>query len=110
MDDGGWDDTLGLPVSNRDQSCAFCGLVRCSHIVLDAASVGFRSYGQSYTLPTFWASCRECESFVAGQDDAALLRRLKLHQEFEDEQHTTAQLAAFRASDLGPTPLTDYYG
>jgi hypothetical protein len=102
----GWDERLGLPTSNRDQSCAFCGRARPSFAHrLDAGSVGFRWHGKSHTLPTFVASCSDCEALMAGQDDTALVARR--HFESDDEEYNAAFLAAIRAADLGPNPLKD---
>ena len=105
MDDG-WDARLGLPTSNRDQSCAFCGADQPSFAHrLDDRSVAYRFDDDGYTLPTFWATCAECERSVVAGDDAALLAQLVSQDVEADEGFGAATLVAFRASDLGATPL-----
>lgn len=80
MEDGGWDDFLGLPTSNRDQLCASRGAGRPTFAHrLNPAKVQFRSYGKGHTLPTFWPVCEGCEDLVARQDDEVLLRRMRVH-------------------------------
>ena len=109
MRDGGWNDVLGLPTSNRDQLCAFCGAARplFAHR-LDPAKVQFRSYGKGYTLPACWTACEVCEELVARPDDQALLHKLRTHHADEDEAHVAALLHTFRASNLGSSPLADH--
>lgn len=109
MEAGGWNDVLGVPASNRDQSCAFCGAGRppFAHR-LDPAKVQFRAYGKGHTLPTFWTVCDGCEDLVARRDDEGLLRRMRVYHEFENEQYIATLLVTFRASDLGPCPLADH--
>ena len=101
-----FDEQLGVPKTNRDQSCAFCGRSqpRFAHR-LDPAHVGFRAYDKGWTLPTFWTVCAGCEELLARGDDQELLR-LMLHEE-EDELLRRASLAAFRAADLGALVLRD---
>jgi hypothetical protein len=101
-----FDEESGLPLTNRDQSCAFCGANRPIFVhPLDLRHVQFRVYGKGWTLPTFWTVCTECEPLIQLPDDDELLRRM-LHQE-DDEPLRRASLVAFRAADLGPAPLRD---
>lgn len=107
---GGWDDVLDLQISNRDQSCAFCGSERplFAHR-LDPAAVQFRSSDKGYTLPSFWTVCAKCEDLVARGDDDGLLTRMRVtgaHASAE-HQHLATALVTFRVSDLGPTALAD---
>ncbi len=103
------EDTAGgswLPDTNRDQSCAFCGAAEPSFAhPLDAGHVRFRVYGKGWTLPTFWAACRDCEANIASQDDDGLSRRML--EMSDDEPLMRASLGAFRAADRGPVPLGD---
>lgn len=101
-----FDEQTGLPTTNRDQSCAFCGRPqpRFAHR-LDPRRVQFRIYDKGRTLPTFWTVCDSCEELVASGNDEALLR-LMLHWE-EDAPLRQASLTAFRAADLGAVPLQD---
>ena len=88
-----------VPTHNRDQSCAFCGAARPTFVHrLDPAHAEFRLYGQGYMLPTFWAACLRCETWVQAGDEQALLG---LDDGVRDEE----TLAAFRAADLGPEVL-----
>jgi len=99
-------DEAGLPLTNRNQSCAFCGASRPVFVhPLDARQVRFRVYDKGWTLPTFWTVCTDCELLIQGPDDEELLRRMA-HEE-DDERLRRASFAAFRAADLGPTPLRD---
>jgi hypothetical protein len=100
-----FDDQTGLPTTNKDQLCAFCGQTpRFAH-ALDPAHVRFRFFGKGYTLPTFWTVCERCEHLVSSGNDDALLRHMIREQEDADLEQ--ASLAAFRAADLGATRLDD---
>lgn len=96
----------GLPTTNRDQSCAFCGgsRPRFAHR-LDPRRVQFRVYGKGRTLPTFWAVCDDCENLASRRNDDELLRRM-LYAE-DDALQQQASLAAFHAADLGAARLRD---
>jgi hypothetical protein len=101
-----FDEQLGVPTTNRDQSCAFCGRSqpRFAHR-LDPTNVRFQVYGKGWTLPTFWTVCVGCEELVAGGDDRKLLEVMR--REESDRHLRKASLAAFRAADLGALPLRD---
>jgi|SRR5947209_6122791 len=102
-----FDEESGLPLTNRDQSCAFCGSHWPSFVhPLDARHVQFRVYDKGWTLPTFWTVCRDCEPLVQRRDDEELLRRMTEEEE-DDERVRRASLTAFRNADLGPAPLQD---
>ena len=108
MDEDGWDDRLGVPTSNRDQECTFCCASRPEFAHrLDARFVAFRCYGAGYTLPSFWATCAECEQSVVRGDDAVLLAHLVSNDVDGFEELGAASLDAFRKADLGPIPLAD---
>lgn len=101
-----FDEESGLPLTNRDQSCAFCGAKWPTFLhPLDRRHVEFRVYDKGWTLPGFWTVCVGCEPIVEREDDVALLDRMT-HQE-DDELVRRASLAAFRGADMGPTPLRD---
>ena len=109
IDEEGWfDPRTGLPLTNRDQSCAFCGVSgpRFAHR-LDPERVQFRVYGDGNTLPGFWCVCEDCEQRVASGDDAELLRLMHKGVEWEDPLVQQAALEAFRAADLGVVSLRD---
>lgn len=99
-----FDDESGLPLTNRDQSCAFCGASGSRFVhPLDAQQVRFQIYGKGWTLPTFWTTCADCERLVEGREEDELLRRMA-HEE-DDLLVRQASLAAFWTADLGPLPL-----
>ncbi|MDT5184780.1 MAG: hypothetical protein QOI29_2938 [Mycobacterium sp.] len=101
-----FDEESGLPLTNRDESCAFCGANRPAFVhPLDVRHVQFRVYDKGWTLPTFWAVCSACEPLIQRSDDDELLRRMA--REGSDERLRRGSLAAFRAANLGPTPLRD---
>jgi hypothetical protein len=99
-----FDQRTGLPTSNRDQSCAFCGAAQSRFVhPLDKRRIAFRVDDKGQTLPTFWTTCSSCEQLITNSDDEQLLHRM-LRQE-GDEQLSRSSLAAFRAADLGSMPL-----
>jgi hypothetical protein len=103
-----FDEESGLPLTNRDQSCAFCGGNGPIFVhPLDLRHVQFRVYDKGWTLPTFWTACGDCEPLIQRRDDDELL--LRMANEEDDERLRRASLAAFRHADLGPAPLRDVY-
>jgi hypothetical protein len=101
-----FDEQSGLPLTNRDQSCAFCGANSPSFVhPLDARHVQFRVYDKGWTLPTFWTVCTDCEPLIQRRDDEELLHRM-MHEE-NDKRLRRASLATFLDADLGPAPLRD---
>lgn len=73
---------------------------------MDPRFIGFRCYGEGYTLPNFWPTCAECESFIREGEDVALLAQLDRQAGLEEL--SAAMLDAFREADLGPRPLVDH--
>jgi ribosomal protein S14 len=101
-----FNEQTGLPTTNRDQSCAFCGRSRPLFVHrFHLSSIRFRAYGRGRTLPTFWTVCERCEELVINGNDEELLLLMR-HQE-EDALLRTATLTAFRSADLGASRLRD---
>lgn len=101
-----FDDSLGLPLTSRDQSCAFCGADRPRFVhPLAPQHLRFRVFGKGWTLPTFWTVCERCEAPVQDKADTDLLRHMI--DRGEDRELAQASLTAFRAADLGPSSLID---
>lgn len=99
-------DRSWAPLTNHDQSCAFCGATRPTFAHrLNPAHLQFRLYGKGYTLPAFWPACPRCEALVAEGDDESLLP-LIADQEQDDEARRVT-LSAFRVADLGSEPLAE---
>ena len=110
VDEEGWfDPASGLPLTNRDQTCAFCtaSRPRFAHRI-DPDRVRFRVHGDGYALPAFWCVCERRERFVTSGDDAELLRLMREVVELEDALLQEGSLAAFRAADLGAATLRDW--
>jgi hypothetical protein len=101
-------ENAGLPTTNRDQSCAFCGRKRprFAHR-LDPRRVQFRVYDKGRALPHFWAACDRCEELVVNGNDEALLRLMHENDDVAETLVQQASLTAFRAADLGSAPLHD---
>jgi hypothetical protein len=100
-------DDPDLPRTNRDQSCAFCGdRSRFVHR-LDRQHIGFRVHDKGWTLPTFWTACDACERLTERGADDELLDRMRAANHDEDAAVQRAALTAFRAADLGSSPLVD---
>jgi hypothetical protein len=101
-----FNEQTGVPTTNRDQSCAFCGASRPQFVHrFHLSSIRFRVYGKGWTLPTFWAVCQRCQELVDKGTDEELLQLMR-HQE-EDALLRTATLTAFRSADLGASRLRD---
>lgn len=87
----------GLPLTNEDQSCAFCAgdAPVWVHPFKDVKGSG---------LPTFWTVCERCERLVDSGRDTELARLFHAHE-------TTSYRAAkrvlrnFRVADLGAKPI-----
>ncbi|KQZ68801.1 MULTISPECIES: SRPBCC domain-containing protein [unclassified Nocardioides] len=105
---GSWSDEPDdewLPESAVGQSCAICQGQDVAWLhPLAADKVGFRAFGQGYTLPTFWTLCRQCEDLYDDRDDEALLALMQQPDDADDEL-SRSSLAAFRAADLGARPF-----
>ncbi|HTR70352.1 MAG TPA: hypothetical protein VMH41_09010 [Mycobacteriales bacterium] len=101
-----FDELQRLPITNRDQSCAFCGGDRPRFVhPLARDRIAFRVFGKGWTLPTFWTVCDQCEASIEGGNDAKL--RSRMTDRGTDEELAQASLTAFRAADLGPSTLID---
>lgn len=97
----------GLPLTNEDQSCAFCDDEAPTWVhPLDEDLRAFRSEGASWSLPTFWTICQRCEELLAASQDAALAR-LFFEHEADSMDNAIRVVETFRAADLGAQPLVD---
>lgn len=95
----------GLPLTNEDQSCAFCGAESPMWVhPLDGSKSRFSAGGFDLNLPTFWTICQRCEELlVAGRD--ADLARLLFDHESDAVDAAAGTVVAFRNADLGARPL-----
>lgn len=92
----------GLPLTNEDQSCAFCGRESPVWVhPLDGSKSRFRAGGVMLNFPTFWTIRQKCEELLAEDRDADLAEAL-LAYESDSVNQATETVAAFRRADLGP--------
>ena len=112
LQDAIWDDDLGepptkdgLPLTNEDQGCAFCGDQAPTWVhPLDPTKIAFRTANGTSTLPTFWTVCQRCEELVASgaSDELALLSFQHEHDSLSEAQQV---VEVFRTADLGPRAI-----
>lgn len=95
----------GLPLTNEDQSCAFCGADSPVWVhPLHESKSRFSAGGFNLNLPTFWTICQRCEELLAAGGDAELVRLL-LDHESDSLDAAADTLAAFQNAELGARPL-----
>lgn len=95
----------GLPLTNEDQSCAFCDQPPDWVHPLAEDRTAFKLNGRPHTLPTFWTVCSRCEdAYQAGLDDELVQRQVDIQS--DDLALAKKVTEVFRTADLGRRPLT----
>lgn len=95
----------GLPLTNEDQACAFCGDEAPSWVhPLDPRKTEFRTAKGMSMLPTFWTVCRSCEELLAsGTYDQ--LARVIVRASGDALPAAEQVVQVFRDADLGPRAI-----
>ena len=97
----------GLPLTNEDQSCSFCGAEAPGWVhPLDGSKTAFRVEGESWSLPTFWTVCQRCEELIAGGRNAHLAELFREH-EADSLDEAIRVVKTFRAADLGAQAIAN---
>ncbi len=107
-----WEENLGeppmkggLPLTNEDRRCAFCGSHAPTWVhPFDATKTAFQWTSGPATLPNFWTVCQRCEDLVrTGADEK--LATLLMEGQADSRRDAVQVVDVFRDADTGPRPI-----
>lgn len=95
----------GLPLTDEDQSCAFCEDEAPTWVHrFDGSKTAFQTESGGSTLPRFWTVCQRCEQLIDSGDDVELARLFHEH-EADSLLEAISVVEVFRGADLGAHPI-----